>query len=394
MHKSTIYTLNSGSMSIYIQNIECMVPETFYSQSFIAEKMKGWIRPSLKTGRYLKRIYKNSGINKRHSMIGDLNAFFKTSRDGTITTPTTKVRNELFADTARHMYVDLARKVIEGCDNTNPSGITHIITISCTGFYNPGPDFDIIEALGLVKSVQRFNIGFMGCYGAFPALRLANAICQSDPEAVVLIVAVELCTLHTQLKDNLDSILAGSIFADGGAAAVISAKTPASERAFFEIMHFESTLIQDSKDEMAWTIGDNGFEMVLSQNISKIISSSINSILIPMLKHQGLTVTDIDHWAVHPGGKTILDKVESTLNISGRIKASRDILRQYGNMSSATILFVLKEILETPSEEISELVLSMAFGPGLTVEVGFLTKQSVKKVNKKRTELTASAPYV
>ena len=342
MRKNTIYILNAGPMSIYIQNIECMVPETFYSQSFIVEKMKGWIKPSLKTGRYLKRIYKNSGINKRHSIIGDLNAFFQNSRDGTITSPTTKMRNELFADTARHMYVDLARKVIEGCDNTNSNSITHIITVSCTGFYNPGPDFDIIEALGLAKSVQRFNLGFMGCYGVFPAFRLANAICQSDPEAVVLIAAVELCTLHAQLKDDLDSILAGSIFADGGAAVIISAKTPASERAFFEIMHFESTLIQDSKDEMAWTIGDNGFEMVLSQNISKIISSNINSILMPMLKHQGLTVTDIDNWAVHPGGKTILDKVESTLNIPGRIKASRNILRQYGNMSSATILFVLK----------------------------------------------------
>jgi predicted naringenin-chalcone synthase len=228
--------------------------------------------------------------------------------------------------------------------------------------------------LNLNKSVQRYNIGFMGCYAAFPALRLAHAICRSAPDAAVLIVAIELCTLHAQLKDDSDSLRSGALFADGAAAVVVSAKDPAPNSKVLGLDHFESTLMPDSEHDMAWTIGDTGFEMVLSQYIPRIIESNIRAIVEPLLARRHMHISDVDHWAVHPGGRAVLDKIESSLGLDHRLEDSRNVLKQYGNMSSATVLFVLKRILEKPAARARESVVSMAFGPGLTAELGFLTK--------------------
>lgn len=361
-------------MSVYIQGIECQVPEVSYPQSFIRKKMKTWLKESRRVTRYIDRIYKDSGIDKRHSVIADPDSFFKPSGDGQVIVPTTKQRNDLFTKSARKMFVDLAEKAITGCENADYSGITHVVTVSCTGFFNPGPDYEIVKQLGLNKNVQRFNLGFMGCYGAFPALRLARSICIADPDATVLIVAVELCTLHAQLSHDLDSLLGGAIFADGGASVIVSAAAPQPGQDVFELEHFESTLIPDSETAMAWTIGDTGFEMILSQYVPKIIERNISEILAPLLDERGVSISDIRHWAVHPGGKSILDKIEASLGIGNCLQESRSALRQYGNMSSATILFVLKEILEKPSERLHESVLAMAFGPGLTAEMCFMSK--------------------
>lgn len=361
-------------MSAYIQNIEYLVPKTSYSQSFIRERMKGWLKGSKRINRYINTIYKQSSICKRHSVIVDMDAFFRVLGKADVSVPTTKARNDLFTLAAGEMFVDLARKVIDGCETANSSDITHLITVSCTGFFNPGPDYAIIKKLHLSKNIQRYNIGFMGCYAAFPALRLAHTICRSDPSATVLIVALELCTLHAQLRQDLDSIRSAAIFADGGAAAIVSAKSPGPDKRVFELKHFESTLIPDSERDMAWTIGDSGFEMVLSQYVPKIIESNIGAILRPMLDSQGMDICDVDHWAVHPGGKSILDRIESSLGLENSLEESRSVLRQFGNMSSPSIMFVLKHILQKPAKSINESVLSMAFGPGLTVEVAFMSK--------------------
>ncbi|MHC4624001.1 MAG: type III polyketide synthase [Planctomycetota bacterium] len=361
-------------MSVYIHNIASEVPDTSYSQSFVREKMKGWLKASRRLNRYIDAIYNHSSIDKRHTVITDTDAFFNTSPGGNVSVPTTKARNDMFAAAAKKMCADVARKAIRGCANADFSDITHLVTVSCTGFFNPGPDYEIIKALNLNKSVQRYNIGFMGCYAAFPALRLAHAICRADPRAAVLIVAIELCTLHAQLKEDSDSLRSGALFADGAAAVVVSAKEPAPNSTVLELDHFESTIMPDSEQDMAWTVGDTGFEMVLSQYIPAIIESNIAAILEPLLARRRMDISDVDHWAVHPGGRAVLDKIESSLGLHNRIEDSRNILKQYGNMSSATVLFVLKRILERPSAGARESVVSMAFGPGLTAELGFLTK--------------------
>lgn len=374
-------------MSVFIHNIECLVPKTRYSQRFIMNKVKRLLASakqsetgpnvSSKTSRYIDSIYKGSDITQRYSCIVDPDDFFRVSKSGKISIPSTKARNDLFAKSAKEMFVNVARNTIANCTGIDPGDITHLVTVSCTGFFNPGPDYYIIDGLKLNSSVKRYNIGFMGCHAAFPALRLANDICLAEPKATVLVVSVELCSLHLQLKDDLDSLLGGALFADGGAAAIVSPKKPAPRQKAFKLKTFESTLIPDSKDEMAWTISDTGFEMVLSQYVPKIIKSNIREILETILAKQTVSITDIDHWAVHPGGKAILDRIEESLGIQNRCRASRKVLKQFGNMSSATILFVLKEIFKCPCAKSSESVFAMAFGPGLTVETALLQKLSL-----------------
>jgi predicted naringenin-chalcone synthase len=336
--------------------------------------MKGWLAGDDRVNRIVDCIYDNSSIEKRHTVISEPDAFFRKVGNGGVEVPTTKYRNDRFAEEATKMSVDLAGRAIAGCDHLDARRITDLITVSCTGFYNPGFDFEIVKQLHLPSSVRRYNIGFMGCYAAFPALRLARTICLAEPGAVVLVVAIELCTLHVQLTHDLDSIQGAALFADGGAAVVVSAEPPGPEQDVLEVEHFESTVIGKSEGDMAWTIGDKGFEMVLSKYIPRIIESNISEIVIPALARQGMEVSDIDHWAVHPGGKAILDRIESSLGLRGRLSESRGVLREFGNMSSATVLFVLKRILEKPLKRAGESVFSLAFGPGLTVEMGFLKK--------------------
>jgi predicted naringenin-chalcone synthase len=377
-------------MGVYIQNIDCRVPERCYSQTEILTRMKRLLNPSQKINRYIDSIYQNSEIEQRYSCISNPDDFFKFSQNGEILNPSTKTRNDLFTASARKLFVDTARSTIEKCPNAHFSDITHLVTVSCTGFFNPGPDYAIIEGLNLNKNVQRYNIGFMGCHAAFPALRLANSICQAEPDATVLVVVVELCTLHIQLKDDLDSLLGGALFADGGAGVIVSSRKPSARQNAFEMKHFESTLIPNSREQMAWTIGDTGFEMILSQYIPKIIQSNIRDIIEPILERQDITIADINHWAIHPGGKAILDRIEESLGIEGKCEVSRAILRQFGNMSSATILFVLKHILENSGASGDDSVLAMAFGPGLTVELAMLEKLTEHSARKRTTETMMS----
>jgi predicted naringenin-chalcone synthase len=373
-------------MGVYIQNIDCRVPKTCYSQQSIKEIMKRLLASPGRTNRYIDSIYQNSDIDQRYSCISNPDDFFRTSQTGEVINPTTKMRNDLFTVEARKLFVDVARSTIDSCPNADMDDITHLVTVSCTGFFNPGPDYAIIEELHLNKNVQRYNIGFMGCHAAFPALRLAQSICKAEPNATVLVVSVELCTLHIQLKDDLDSLLGGALFADGGAGAIVSAKKPAPGQNVLELKHFESTLIPDSQDKMAWMIGDTGFEMILSQYLPKIIQSNIREIIEPILERQDTAISDIDHWAIHPGGKAILDRIEESLGIEGKCQVSRAILKQFGNMSSATILFVLKQLLETANTDKNESVLAIAFGPGLTVELAMLEKLTTQTVYTKTIE--------
>ena len=372
-------------MSVYIQSIETQVPETEYTQEFIRGLMEKSIRASGKTARYLQRIYRHSGIETRHSVIRDFapdapqTPFFTTAPDGSMNTPDTRARNDIYISESRRLFAELARKAIDNCPNAKTADITHVITVSCTGFYSPGPDYVIVRELGLAGSVQRFHVGFMGCQAAFPALKMATAFCRADPSAVVLVVCVELCSLHLQFTDNPDAILAGAIFADGGAAVIVSRREPAPGQAVLEMHDFESALVPDSEADMAWLIGNRGFDIVLSSYVPDIIDANIQHVLAPLLESRGFNTADIDTWAVHPGGKAILDKIERSLGLKPeQIQPSREILRRYGNMSSATILFVLREILRAPSPRPRGSVCAIAFGPGLTVEMGLMELRAVR----------------
>lgn len=365
-------------MSAYIQNIITEVPDQVYEQQFLREKMKKYLSDEQTVKRIIHRVYSKSGIDKRHTVVNDFQSnghprlFF--NRDGTLSAPSTGARNELYTRHARELYVSIAQNLLETTPSVKKEEVTHVITVSCTGFFAPEPAYEIVSTLGLPPSTQRFHLGFMGCFAAFPALKMAKSFCESDSNAVVMVVCLELCSIHFQASQKTDNLISASVFADGGAGALVSRK-PGPGRPSFSLNHFATNIARNSEKDMAWTIGDTGFDMVLSTYVPEIIENNLLDSIQPLLDQYGNVRDQIDYWAIHPGGRAILDKVEESLDLSpSQLQASRDVLANYGNMSSATILFVLKELLEQPERKGKSTTLAMAFGPGLTIESGLFTK--------------------
>lgn len=362
-------------MSVYIHDIATAVPETFGKQQTLREFMKAGLAHDRKTQAIIHRIYSQSGINKRYLIKNDFeedrkDSFFNRSLSSD-NTPTTGERNEIYKTESTRLYLKVAQKLLAQNPEFSKDDITHIITVSCTGFFAPGPDFEIVRSLGLDSSTQRFHLGFMGCYASLPALKMAESFCTANPDAVVLIVSTELCTLHFQNKNDVDNLIASSVFADGSAGVLVSAKEPL--RKGYRLDLFSSSLAYEGENDMAWTIGDAGFNMILSSYVPEIIAANLSKVLAPTFDELSISKDDIDIWAVHPGGRAIVDKVEQGLELKEeQVSSSRTVLAQYGNMSSATILFVLDEIRNSDIPTNSK-VLPIAFGPGLTIETGLLT---------------------
>ncbi|TVQ10804.1 MAG: type III polyketide synthase [Balneolaceae bacterium] len=361
----------------YIHHIATATPSNSYRQEDVREIMKEHVSDRRAVKSVLHRIYTQSGIETRYCVFDDFKAggssrLFYDPDTRTIREPGTQERNDLYIRHSKELFTKLGRDLIDAAAGVEPKDITHVITVSCTGFYAPGPDYFVVRDLGLRPETERYHIGFMGCYAAFPALRMARSFCESHPDAVVLVLCVELCTLHLRFDEKTDHMISASVFADGGAGALVSAKKPVNSPAF-EITSLHTALTSEGEQDMAWTIGDTGFSMELSTYVPDIINRNLAELLNPALQKNGITAPGVDHWAVHPGGRAIVDKVQASCEIPDhKITSSRNVLRDYGNMSSATILFVLKDVLSngiTPGDK----TLAMAFGPGLTVETGILT---------------------
>jgi predicted naringenin-chalcone synthase len=363
-------------MPAYINAIATTLPEHVYPQAYAREMMKTFIDGKRETTAILHRVYTQSGIDRRYSVLPDFEPDASEGklflRDGVFNkTPSTGERNRIYTDEAKQLFRKAAKKAISNAGLASDE-ITHVITVSCTGFFAPGPDYSVVMDLGLPLSTPRFHLGFMGCYAFFPALRMASAFCDSDPDAKVLIVCVELCTLHLQLNDSIDSILSGSVFGDGASAAVVTGK-PSSSSASFKVAAMQTMLAPEGEADMAWTIGDNGFEMVLTSYVPTILEMKAEATIKPMLEGAGFAMDDIQTWAVHPGGRAIIDKVKGSMALDeSKLWASREVLFEVGNLSSATILFVLEKVLQRQPHN-DENVVAMAFGPGLTIESAVLT---------------------
>lgn len=364
-------------MPSYIQHIETGVPDYAYSQEFARERVKSWTE-SERDRRIVHAVYRQSGIAFRHSVCGDFSnpesaGLFPQDASGKIGNPGTQARNDVFSRESRALGVKVAGKALAACPEIRREDITHVVTASCTGFSNPGLDYHLVVDLGLRPSTQRYHLGFMGCYAAFPALRLAQQFCEADPRAVVLVLCLELCSLHLQVNGGPDSVLANALFSDGAACAVVHGRPELAARAAYRMDRFASGLAVDGEKAMAWSIGDHGFNIVLSSYVPDIIEANIAELVTPVLAGAGMDRKDVGFWAVHPGGKAILDKVEKALALPpDALAIPRDVLRRYGNMSSATVLFVLKEFLRRPGREAEVPVCAIAFGPGLTIELGIL----------------------
>lgn len=329
----------------------------------------------------LKLIYDNSGIDYRYSVLPD---FGKDSNDGLLfrktdhehSFPGTAKRMATYQQEAAGLAVAAAQNCLDGFDKEINSKITHLITVSCTGMYAPGIDINIVELLGLNHSVERTCINFMGCYGALNALKTADYICRAQEDAKVLIVCIELCTLHFQKENTLDNWVANSLFSDGAAAAMVenSNRLTGGGNAL-HLETFYSEFIPAARNEMGWNIGDYGFEMRLTSKVSKLIFKHIPSVAEKLLEKAGLLSEQIDNYAIHPGGRKILEAAETALGFSTESnKFGYEVLRDFGNMSSATILFVLEKILKENGFAPENNILGFAFGPGLTVESMILKK--------------------
>lgn len=271
--------------------------------------------------------------------------------------PSTKERMLLYEQNA----FSLARKALDQLDlDKRKEEITHLIITTCTGFYAPGIDIQIIEHYNLNPEIERTIIGFMGCYAAINALKLARHIVNSEESANVLIVNIELCTLHLQSTNSVRDLLPFLIFADGCAASIVSAK-----KTGIELQSFYSTILPNSSKQITWHIGDSGFEMLLSSLVPKLIITELPHVINKILR--GKNCEDFMHFAIHPGGKSIIDAVEKGIGLRPELlMPSREVLRQFGNMSSATIMFVLQKMMrqKNPSGD----GCAIAFGPGVALE--------------------------
>lgn len=373
-------------MPVMLRTIQTALPSTVLHQNEVRDVFAAQPGLTRLGQRLIATSFDSAAIDTRYTVVEEFSTtrprpdepVFYDSASNDLLRPSTKKRNEVYAQGAAPLYIEAARKALEDCPDIQPSDVTHLVTASCTGFYNPGPDYQIVRALGLNTSTQRYHLGFMGCYAAFPGLRAAANFCRADPEAVVLVVCAELCTLHVHSSNDPDTIMGSAIFADGVAAAVVTGRE--TDQAGLRLDAFETTLTPVGEESMAWNIGDEGFEMVLGTYVPHIIDDHISGALEPLLAHEPeLTgpVSQIPHWGIHPGGRSILDRVQKRLELSDeQLEPARHVLRNYGNMSSATVLFVLKRIMEQNLPEVDpqgERVCSMAFGPGLTVETALMT---------------------
>jgi predicted naringenin-chalcone synthase len=360
----------------YINSIGTANPPYRISQAQTLAFMQKTLGLNPQDYRKLQILYRASAIENRYSVLED---YLKTENfafypNQTESFPSTSARMNLYARFAP----DLAEKAIKNCLSkiNNPliiNEITHLITFSCTGMYAPGLDIELIHRLGLSAHTERMCINFMGCYAAFNALKAADAICKSNPNAKVLAVGVELCTIHLQKSTQEDDLLANALFADG-ASAVLLESQPRKGQISLAMQSFHCDLAPQGNEAMAWAIGDFGFEMKLSSYVPELLGHKIIELTQGLLQKIKLQLSDIQWFAIHPGGRRILEAIGKNLELlPEKNQIAYEVLREFGNMSSVTVLFVLEKLLSKLNRNHqNQKVLSMAFGPGLTLESGLM----------------------
>ncbi|MCX6120695.1 MAG: type III polyketide synthase [Ignavibacteriales bacterium] len=345
------------------------------SQAKVSEELKTRmaVRPAI--GRLIDTAAQHSGIETRYVVVPDAedapSQKFYSTGSGSVT-PDTKTRMTKYEHWSKVLAKEAVGRLLEET-RCAPSSVKRLITISCTGFYAPGIDYELINEFHFPVSIQRTHIGFMGCAAALVGLTSVKESLQAadNSNSTTLLVAVEICSLHLQTEPTRDNILANMIFADGCAAALFSKSPEYSPK--LQLLSTHSHLFANSAEFMGWKIGNTGFEMMLSSELPRIILEEAVPVLHGIMKRQGIEEHSIHQWVLHPGGRAILDSLQTGLQLSDEdMLPSRDVLRKHGNMSSPSILFVMKELLATRKVLKDEYVCAVAFGPGLTMEVAFL----------------------
>ncbi|MGB8536081.1 MAG: type III polyketide synthase [Acidobacteriaceae bacterium] len=342
----------------YLNRIAAAVPEHDVHNAFVVFAENMLADPRLRT--VFRRMVRRANIAHRYSSLDPRNGSGDfSSRDALEfyrlgNFPNTARRMELFEQSAPL----LMRKAVDrlALNEKERSGITHVLVTCCTGLYAPGLDFEIVDHLGLSAGVERTMVGFMGCSAAINALKLARHIVRSDSKAGVLMLNLELCTLHFQETQELEQVLSFLVFADGAAASLITACEQG-----FALDSFKAVRVPETSGLITWKIRGLGFDMLLSGQVPAELGRALHE--SELLAERD----DIDLWAVHPGGRSVLDAVEKGLDLPvDALAASRDVLSCFGNMSSATVMFVLQRVMQQARP--GQRGCAMSFGPGLTAE--------------------------
>jgi predicted naringenin-chalcone synthase len=356
----------------YITAIGTANPPNKLHQTAIADFMIKAMQLSDTDARKLRVLYGKTGIESRYSVLADYgkkNGFdFFANSDDFEPFPSTKKRLDLFREHSLNISLEAIAACLLKRPEVDKKTITHLIVVSCTGMYAPGLDIDLVNALQLTSSLQRLCINFMGCYAAFNALKLADSFCETQPAAKVLVVCTELCSIHFQKKNNENNILANALFADGSACLLVES-TP-RKGLNLRPESFFCDLLPEGGGDMAWTVGDAGFEMKLTSYVPGIIRSGIKKLTQALLANIAEDFSNVSYFAIHPGGKKILEVIEQELGLAKEHnRHAYAVLKKYGNMSSPTVLFVLNEVCQTLNGvDDGKKILSFAFGPGLTLE--------------------------
>jgi prepilin-type processing-associated H-X9-DG protein len=356
----------------YITSIGTANPRNKVSQSAIAEFMIRAMQLNDSGARKLRILFRKTGIESRYSVLADYGKkegfdFYTNSLDFE-PFPSTKKRLQLFRQHSLTISLEAIQACLAGKPDLDKKSITHLIVVSCTGMYAPGLDIDIVKALGLSNNIQRLCINFMGCYAAFNGLKLADTFCKAQSDAKVLVVCTELCSIHFQKGNSEDNMLANALFADGSASLMVESKPQKGLNLKPE--SFFCDLLSEGEGDMAWTIGDAGFEMKLSAYVPDVIRHGIKGLTHSLLDRISEKLPNVSYFAIHPGGKKILEVIEQELGMKKEQNYyAYDVLKRYGNMSSPTVIFVLHEICKTLNGvDGGKKILSFAFGPGLTLE--------------------------
>jgi predicted naringenin-chalcone synthase len=359
--------MNSSIVSIGLSNPGEPIPQAEISRFMqLAHQLDAQER------RKLDFLYRKSGIDSRHSVLDDFQTeevsdftFFPKNKE-LHPFPGTAARMQVFEEKGPELAEQAVRSALQQAE-VEANSLTHLILISCTGMVAPGLELDLMRRLDIPSSVERYCIHFMGCYAAFTGLRLADQLVKANPKSRVLVVSVELCTLHFQKEYTEDNLLANSLFGDGAAAALVMQ----SEKGL-QIKNYFSEVLWEGEKDMAWKIGDFGFEMRLSQYIPSLLNQGIRR--LRDLFEAKFNFSKVRHVAIHPGGKQILIQVQEAFGLSPEVnRHALEVLRTCGNMSSASILFVLERMLQDSS--IQGDILALGFGPGLTLETTHYEKR-------------------
>lgn len=321
--------------------------------------------------RLLRTMHRKARVENRHTCVPHRIAYNWVGADALPSSsagPTTQERMAMYAEHARPLATAASTRALETA-GIGADAVTHLITVSCTGFDAPGVDVHLFDQLGLPATTQRLHIGFMGCHGAINGLRAARGLVAADPAARVLLCAVELCSLHFKFQWDPERILGNVLFADG-AAALVAARHEPEDGAVCQLRDTGSCLLADSREAITWNVGDSGFDMTLSNRVPGLIGEQLRPFIADWLASLGHSIDAIGSWAVHPGGPRILESVDEALGLENKALAtSRSVLNELGNMSSPTMLFILDRLLRNSAPRPCVM---LGFGPGLAAEVALL----------------------